>query len=293
MRKLFSILSVCLALGAISAQAQTLDKDGLRYSVVESNGVSVCVNPDDTTFLRGRVVIPSKIDIEGVNYNVVALTDTAFKNCDLIKTLVIPASVKHIGKNVVDYCYALNSFEVEKGGSYKSEEGILFTADGTELVSCPAGKGGEYVVPASVKTIHPSAFASCKNLSKITLPEGLKEIGDYTFFECWGLADVEFPNSLESIGNYAFDGTILQFLFFGKNLKHIGDHAFDRSSMVEVMLLVSNPPTLGNDVFGGDMGYTRLYVPVGSRAKYKKSEWKVFPIMYEGNKTRRWMGTYR
>lgn len=293
MRKIFSILSICLALGAMCTQAQTLDKDGLRYSVLDEKGVSVCVNPDDTTFLRGRVVIPSKVEIEGTDYDVVALTDTAFKNCDLIKTLVIPATVKNIGKNVVDYCYALTNFEVENGGSYKSDNGILFTADGTELVSCPAGVGGEYVVPASVKKIDASAFASCKNLSKITLPEGLKAIEDYTFYECWGLADVVFPKSLETIGNYAFDGTILQFLNFDKNLKSIGDHAFDRSSMVEVMLLGSVPPVLGESVFGGDMGYTRLYVPVGSRAKYKNSAWKLFPVIYEGNKTRRWQGSYR
>lgn len=293
MRKIFSILSVCLALGAMCAQAQTFDKDGLRYSVLEGNDVSVCVNPDDTTFLRGRVVIPAKVENAGANYNVVALTDSAFKECDLIKTLVIPASVKKIGQHIVDYCYALNEFEVEKGGAYKSEEGILFSADGVELISCPAGKSGEYVVPATVRKIDASAFSSCKNLSKITLPEGLKDIEDYTFFECWGLADVVFPKSLETIGKYAFDGTILQFLFFDKNLKSIGDHAFDRSSMVEVMLLGSNPPALGEMVFGGDMGYTRLYVPVGSRVKYKKSDWKLFPVMYEGNKTRRWQGTYR
>lgn len=293
MRKIFSILSVCLALGAMSTQAQTLDKDGLRYTVLDGEGVSVCVNPDDTTFLRGRIEIPAKVDIQGKNYDVVALTDTAFKNCDLIKTLVIPASVKKIGKNIVDYCYALDNFEVAQGGNYKSEDGILFSADGVELVSCPAGKGGEYVVPATVKKIDASAFASCKNLSKITLPEGLKAIEDYTFYECWGLADVVFPKSLETIGKFAFDGTILQFLTFDKNLKSIGDHAFDRSSMVEVMLLTSVPPVLGEMVFGGDMGYTRLYVPVGSRAKYKKSDWKLFPVMYEGNKSRRWQGSYR
>lgn len=293
MRKIFSILSVCLALVAMSIQAQTLDKDGLRFSVVEANGVSVCFNPDDTTFLRGRVVIPNKVEISGSSYSVVALADSAFKDCDLIKSLVIPSTVKYIGKHVVDYCYSLDSFEVENGGCYKSVDGVLFSSDGTQLISCPAAKSGEYEIPATVRKINASAFSSCKNLSKVTFPEGVKEIEAYTFYECWGLADVVFPKSLETIGAYAFDGTILQFLFFDKNMKSIGDHAFDRSSMVEVMLLGSVPPTLGESVFGGDMGYTRLYVPVGSRARYKKSAWKVFPIVYEGNKSRRWAGYYR
>ena len=41
------------------------------------------------------------------------------------------------------------------------------------------------------------------------------------------------------------------------------------------------------------MNYTRLYVPSNAVSRYKKSAWSIFPTIYPGTRTRRWMGTYR
>lgn len=291
------LTALCAVLGFNQAQAQTsFSKDGLRYTVLEGQNVSVACSDEDSVFLQGRVVIPAQVvnPVNNASYNVVALADTAFKSCDQISTIVLPASLKSTGRNIVDHCFNLQAFEVAAGSSsYSVIDGVLFNADATELVSCPAGKGGEYTVPASVKKIAPAAFATCKNFSKIVLPEGLVSVPDYAFYECWGLSQVDFPTSLETIGDYAFDGTIIQFLLLNKNLKSVGAHAFERSSMVECMLKGSNPPSLGESAFGDDMNYTRLYVPVGSGSKYKATAWKVFPTIYEGSKSRRWAGSYR
>lgn len=286
-------------LGFGQAQAQTsktFAKDGLRYTVLQGHEVSVAYNDEDTIFLKGRVVIPSQVvnPSDQSTYTVVALSDTAFKSCNLIETIVLPASLQSVGRNVVDHCFNLTSFEVASGAkNYTAVEGILYNADVTEVVCCPAGKGGNYTMPSTVRSIAPTAFATCKNFKQITIAEGVKDIPEYAFYECWGLAQIQFPETLETIGDYAFDGTILQFLLFHKNLKSIGSHAFERSSMVECMLLGSVPPVLGDDVFGNDMKYTRLYVPAGSHGKYKATRWNIFPTIYQGNKTRRWAGSYR
>lgn len=301
MNRISSILlsSLCAVLGVSLAQAQTnrtFDQDGLRYTVLEGNEVSASYNDEDTIFLKGRVVIPEQVvnPQNGTAYQVVALADTAFKRCDLIETLVLPSTLKSVGHNIVDHCFNLQQFEIaDNAENFKVEDGVLYSADMTEVVCCPTGKGGNYTMPATVRTIAPAAFATCKNFRQITIAEGVTNIPDYAFYECWGLAQVQFPESLETIGDYAFDGTILQFLLFHKNMKSIGSHAFERSSMVECMLLGSVPPTLGDDVFGNEMKYTRLYVPVGSQGKYKASRWSVFPTIYQGNKTRRWAGSYR
>lgn len=300
MHKILSVILTCLTLGAFAAtQAETFDRDGYRFSILDEGQVSIRVVPDSAEHLfSGRVEVPATVvnEANGAEYSVVAIADSAFSNCRLVTSIAIPSTVQKVGQNTVDHCFTLQSFEVV-GGSDKFSviEGVLFNADATELVVCPTAKTGKYVVPASVETIAPCAFSTCKNLSEVVLPSKLKVIEDYTFFECWGLANVTFPEGLVSIGNYAFDGSILQFLNFGKSLKSIGDHAFDRSSMVEVMLLGSVPPVLGEMAFGNemDMAYTRLYVPVGSRGSYKKTSWTIFPVMYEGNKSRRWTGTRR
>lgn len=276
--------------------AKSFAKDGLRYTVLEGQNVSVAYNDEDSLFLSGRVVVPAQVvnPADQVSYNVVAVADTAFKGCDLVESIVLPASVKAVGRNIVDNCFNLKSFDVAStSASYSVADGVLFSADGATLVCCPPAKGGDYTVPAGVKALAPTAFATCKNLHQVSLPEGIKDIPEYTFFECWGLALVKFPKSLETIGDYAFDGTILQFLIFDRNLKSIGAHAFSRSSMVECICLGSRPATLGTDAFGDDMKYTRLYVPAGFTAKYKNAGWNVFPTIYQGSKTRRWAGSYR
>lgn len=301
MNRFSSILltALCAMLGFGQAQAQsakTFAKDGLLYTVLEGQNVSVAYNDEDEHFLSGRVVIPAQIvnPADQHSYNVVAVADTAFKGCDLIESIVLPASVKTIGRNVVDNCFNLASFEVAAGSeSFSVNDGVLFSADGTCVICCPPAKGGDYTLPAGVRTMAPGAFSSCKNFHMIVLPEGLKDIPDYAFYECWGLANVKFPKSLETIGDYAFDGTILQFLIFDRNLKRIGSHAFSRSSMVECMCLGSKPAELGADVFGDEMKYTRLYVPAGYSNRYAKAGWNVFPTIYQGNKTRRWAGSYR
>ncbi len=299
MKNISSILmtALCAVLGFSQAQAQvSFAKDGLRYNVLEGQNVSVCYNDEDSVFLSGRVVIPEMVvnPADEAAYKVIAVADTAFKGCDLIETLVIPASVRSFGSHVIDHCFSLKSYEVASGStSFKAVDGILYSADGTVLVSCPTAKGGEYTIPKGVIKLAPAAFSTCKNFDKIILPEGLKEVPDYAFYECWGLADVTFPVSLEKIGDYAFDGTILQFLFFHQNLKSIGSHAFERSSMVECICLGETPATMGADAFGNDMNYTRLYVPAKATARYQRSGWKVFPTIYEGRTSRRWAGSFR
>lgn len=290
---------LCVVLGsslALAQTAKTFDKDGLRYTILQGHEVSVAYCDEDTIFLKGRVVIPSEVvnPKDQVTYSVVALADTAFKRCDMIETLVLPTTLKAVGHNIVDHCFNLMAFEMPEGApNYCVIDGILYNADVTEVVSCPTGKGGNYTMPNTVRRIAPAAFATCKNFRQVTIAEGVTEVPDYAFYECWGLAQIQFPESLEKIGDYAFDGTILQFLLFHKNLKSIGSHAFERSSMVECMLLGSNPPAMGDDVFGNDMKYTRLYVPAGSQGKYKATRWSIFPTIYQGNKTRRWAGSYR
>ncbi len=298
MRKILSIIIMCLTLGVVNAQNTTFDRDGFRFTIIDEGKVSIRVVPDSAEHLfSGRLEIPSTVfsAVYSGDFDVVAIADSAFANCREITSIYLPASIQKVGRNIVEHCFVLQNFEVAEGGMFSVQDGVLFNADATSLIVCPAAKSGKYVVPSTVTSIAQAAFSSCKNLTEVVLPQGLKVIEDYTFYECWGLANVSFPDALEIIGDYAFDGSILQFLQFGKNLKSIGTHAFDRSSMVEVILYCQNPPELGERAFGNemDMAYTRLYVPVGTRAKYKNTGWSIFPVFYEGGKSRRWTGTKR
>ncbi|MBE6424880.1 MAG: leucine-rich repeat domain-containing protein, partial [Planctomycetaceae bacterium] len=90
---------------------------------------------------------------------------------------------------------------------FKSEDGILFTADGKTLIQVPRGKGlTEYTIPDSVTSIGNEAFRWCKSLTSVTIPDSVTSIGDSAFSSCDSLTSVTIPNSVTSIGEGAFLG---------------------------------------------------------------------------------------
>ncbi len=52
-------------------------------------------------------------------------------------------------------------------------------------------------------------------------------IGDAAFYECKKLDTITIPDSIISIGDSAFDGCNLDTIYFGKNVRTVGNDAFD------------------------------------------------------------------
>ena len=59
-------------------------------------------------------------------------------------------------------------------------------------------------VTCNVTSIGESAFKSCNNLTKITIPISVTSIGNNAFHDCNGLTSLSIPNSVTSIGIGAF-----------------------------------------------------------------------------------------
>ena len=56
----------------------------------------------------------------------------------------------------------------------------------------------------SVTKIGSLAFASCSDLTSVTIPDGVGSIEERAFYGCISLTSVNFPNSITLIGNRAF-----------------------------------------------------------------------------------------
>ena len=100
---------------------------------------------------------------------------------------------------------AKNSFEVdERNETLCARDGILFSKDGTILVSVPRGIAGDFVVPDGVTAIAPGAFRCCRLLRSVRISPTVKTIGWAAFLDCHSLVDCEIPSSVESIEVAAF-----------------------------------------------------------------------------------------
>ncbi|ABX41323.1 leucine-rich repeat protein [Lachnoclostridium phytofermentans] len=90
----------------------------------------------------------------------------------------------------------------EDNPSYKSIDGVLYSKDGTKLISYPMKKGANAIVEIGTKVISSNAFASV-SLDHIQIPEGLVCIENYAFHAST-LAEIALPKSFRILESQAF-----------------------------------------------------------------------------------------
>ena len=166
----------------------------------------------------------------------------AFYSCNSLAAVFIPAATSTIKESVFSDCDALQKIQVdEKNEWYASKNGVLFTRDGTGLISYPCGRAGSYTVPDGTVYIESGAFYGAKSLHSIVLPESLTELRYSVFSGCSMLRSINIPSQLSSIPSHTFyDCSALEYISIPETVTEIGQYAFFRSSLKEIIL----PPTL-------------------------------------------------
>lgn len=189
--------------------AERLDKLAEDNSPAPASDFTYEVTEDGVTvtgYNGGELilVIPDTIEDKPVT----AIAENAFKGKGNLKAILIPDSVKSIGKSAFEGCQSLTSM---KTPVYTCEEapyfGALFGADSHET------NGG--FVPATLstlvltagETVPDYAFYACRGLEAVALPETLTEIGDFAFYGCQNLTYIPTAHTaLTTVGERAFAG---------------------------------------------------------------------------------------
>lgn len=123
------------------------------------------------------------------------INKSAFKGCNNLKSIVIPASVTTIGAYAFSGCANLTSVTFEEGSKLEKIEEWAFKG-------CNNLKS--IVIPASVTTIGAWAFSGCTNLTSVTFEEGSKlETLDRSFLDS-GITEFTIPKNVKKIESIAF-----------------------------------------------------------------------------------------
>ena len=205
-----------------------------------------------------------------------------------ITDIVIPRSVKNIGKNAFAFSTNLKTVVFEENNILEClNEKVFAYCTSLESINIPFG----------VKRISEEAFANCSSLTQITVPDSVTEINIGAFSKCSSLESITLPfiglgyyvnhfgyifgahkyqdnyenvpKSLEEviitktteIGDYAFYGcSYIKTFVLPDNLITIGSHAFSGCYMKEISI-PNSVTTIGDYAFSACHSLTYIVIP--------------------------------
>jgi len=124
----------------------------------------------------------------------------AFSHCYNLTDIIIPASVTNIGEVAFTGCVRMTKIIVDPSNSvYSSVDGVLFNKDRTELITCPGGKTGNYVIPDGVIELDDNAFHEAEHLAGVTIPNSVTTIESHSFYGCTALTNISIGKNVSTI----------------------------------------------------------------------------------------------
>ena len=199
----------------------------------------------------------------------------AFAGCFALSDITIPKNVTEIAQYAFAQCDNLRGINVQWGNpAYSSYLGVLYNADKSVLVLCPAGMEDTVHCDDACWVIMPEAFAGCKKITQVQMA-GVQMIGEgafvgctaletvsigvnttvipaYAFAQCENLKTVEFSDTVAEIGLSAFSGcTGLESITFPAGLSAIGEKAFDGCTGLKNIFFTGQVPDIDDTAFTG------------------------------------------
>ena len=197
-----------------------------------------------------------------------------------LSSITIPASVTEIG---------------DQAFSYTKLTSIAFPPNLT-IIDQYAFNGSKLKIlsiPSSISTIGNNAFASCNDLTTVTLSDSVSLIMPMAFSGDTSLTSINIPSKLTHIPqNFLQECRNLKSIYIPSTVTSIGGYAFDNCKKIKsIYANTINPIDLSTNPLNPPSPYVFenidkstciLYVPFGAKVEYQKaSQWKDFTNIVE------------
>lgn len=231
--------------------------DYIKYQIVSSHIEVIGYDKDE---IKANIKPYAKIIYNGSQYNVTAISTSAFRGCKIATKIELPSSIIRIDDEAFSQCENLKEIifpeNLEKLGdtsTYSDMDGKvtngvfngcinledvtlpdnLETIGGGSFANCTALR---YVgFPKNLKSICFGAFDRCTNLESISLPQNLEILSGFS--RCDALTSISIPNSVNTISPRAFYYCKkLSSVVFGEGVKNIKTSAFEGCENLEIIL---------------------------------------------------------
>lgn len=135
-----------------------------KFMYEDSSLGGVCISLKSGEKLSGDLVIPSTVTYDGTTYTVTEVKANAFISTD-ITSVVVPETVKEVGKSAFAFCSSLVSASLKGTTNLGSDA----------FVQCISLQTAE--LSDELDYIRPGTFYYCSSLKNINVPKNLKQIG--------------------------------------------------------------------------------------------------------------------
>ncbi|MBR5189379.1 MAG: leucine-rich repeat domain-containing protein, partial [Paludibacteraceae bacterium] len=280
---------------------------GNQYLFIDNKEITELVIPDGVTTIEDyafqycdsltSITIPDSVTSIG-NY--------AFDDCSSLTSITIPDSVTSIGEYAFGGCSNIEEITAESWIGYAFNKfSSLKRINGKEIISDGSFKfaGDKLVwvdrglssvsIPATIKSIHPSAFAGCKNIKNVNVADlnvWLRSGVDMSSSDGWSLyhngklvTNVTIPNGVTEIARGQFcDNKSLTSITIPASVKEIGRLAFYGCSSLGSITIPASVTTIGDYAFN-DCSLSSITIPasvtyIGKGAFWRYQVWGTFYI---------------
>ena len=181
--------------------------DGMKITaVLESASGEIHIAEGVTEIPAWLFSNKSRITSIVVPEGVTAIGEYAFSYCENLISITLPSTLESLGESIFGGCSKLTSIEDKSGKFLKTVDGIVYSADGTQIIAILASASGEIHIAEGVTEIPYGLFNNNGRITGIVVPEGVTRIGDYAFSWCANLTSITLPSTLESLGENIFNG---------------------------------------------------------------------------------------
>ena len=165
----------------------------LIYEYVGSNAKVVGFKPD----YEVDVVIPAKVTKDGVEYTVTSIANTAFKNSDLLMSVVIPETIGSIEAEAFANCPRLSRVVYNASNAVCDEK----AAESPIFANC--SNLHDITIGETVNSIPKYIFKSTP-ITSIAIPDNVTVLDEGCFGECSELTDITIGSGVKAIRAAAF-----------------------------------------------------------------------------------------
>lgn len=259
--------SCLLAMIPIVVNAYDVKVGGIYYNLYPDSKQAEVTSGDEK--YSGSVSIPASVVSQGETYDVTAIGERAFYDCNTLTDVVIPEGVTKIGGVAFSWCSMLTAVYVPN--SVETIDWFCFSYC-TNLTAVR--------LPGRMESIGYGAFSNCKSLTNIMIPSGLTTIDRFTFEDCTTLTSVVVPEGVIAIEAWAFYGCMgLSDITLPSSLQTLADEVFYYCpSLAHVYCYADHVPTAYSNTFEQTMiGSMTLHVPNQTISSYRaEAPWSGF-----------------